>query len=88
MTPVSKAPGSTLLKLSCDGPLSHFAFNVNLRRYSMAYIMEKAGGRATDGENRILDIQPTHIHQRVPIHMGSAEDIQAGSYTRPLFIST
>jgi fructose-1,6-bisphosphatase I len=54
----------------------------------MAYIMEKAGGRATDGENRILDIQPTHIHQRVPIHMGSAEDIQAGSYTRPLFSST
>lgn len=44
--------------------------------FPMAYIMEKAGGMASDGAKRILDIQPEHIHQRVPIHMGSAEDVK------------
>ena len=34
--PVLKAPGSMLLKLRCDGPLSNVAFNFNLRRYSLA----------------------------------------------------
>jgi hypothetical protein len=32
MKPVLKAPGTILLKLGCDVPLSNFAFNVNLRR--------------------------------------------------------
>lgn len=44
--------------------------------FPMAYIMEKAGGAASDGKNRILDITPHHIHQRSPIHMGSAEDVK------------
>jgi len=35
MKPVLKAPGSVLLKLRYDGPLSNFAFNLNLRRYRM-----------------------------------------------------
>jgi len=34
--PVFKAPGTELLKLRCDEPLSCFAFNFNLRRYSSA----------------------------------------------------
>lgn len=42
----------------------------------MAFIMEQAGGMATDGKNRILDIQPTAIHQRTPIFMGSPEDVE------------
>jgi fructose-1,6-bisphosphatase I len=36
-----------------------------------AFIMEIAGGRATDGTKRILDIQPTEIHQRTPFFVGS-----------------
>ena len=40
--------------------------------FPMAYVMEKAGGAASDGARRILDIEPKHIHQRSPIHMGSA----------------
>jgi len=31
--PVLTAPGSILLKLRCDGPLSNFAFDLNVRRY-------------------------------------------------------
>lgn len=36
-----------------------------------AFIVEKAGGVATDGKQRILDIQPTAIHQRTPFFIGS-----------------
>ena len=37
----------------------------------MAFLMEQAGGRATDGENAILEIQPTELHERAPIYIGS-----------------
>ena len=39
----------------------------------MAFIIEQAGGRATDGKNRILDLQVTDLHQRSPIFIGSEE---------------
>jgi fructose-1,6-bisphosphatase I len=39
----------------------------------MAMIVEHAGGRATDGRRDILDIQPTSLHQRIPVFCGSAE---------------
>ena len=37
----------------------------------LAFIAEQAGGRATDGFQRILDIQPEELHQRVPYFAGS-----------------
>jgi fructose-1,6-bisphosphatase I len=37
----------------------------------MAFIAEQAGGRATDGHRRILDIEPTKLHQRTPLFIGS-----------------
>lgn len=36
-----------------------------------AFIMEVAGGKATDGRQRILDVQPTELHQRSPFFVGS-----------------
>lgn len=36
-----------------------------------AFIVEVAGGKATDGKQRILDIQPTTLHQRSPFYIGS-----------------
>ena len=41
----------------------------------MAFIVEAAGGRATNGKQRILEIQPAELHQRVPIFIGSEEDV-------------
>lgn len=41
----------------------------------MAFIVEQAGGRASDGKRRILEIQPEKLHQRVPIFIGSEEDV-------------
>lgn len=42
----------------------------------MAFIIEQAGGRATDGKQRMLDIQPEKLHQRIPIYIGSEEDVK------------
>ncbi|CAO1433624.1 unnamed protein product [Diamesa serratosioi] len=42
----------------------------------MAYIVEKAGGRASAGKTEILDIVPTSIHQRSPIYLGSTKDVE------------
>jgi fructose-1,6-bisphosphatase I len=41
----------------------------------VAFIIEQAGGRAIDGKQRILDIKPDNLHQRVPIFVGSEEDV-------------
>jgi fructose-1,6-bisphosphatase I len=41
----------------------------------LAYIIEQAGGMATTGHDRILDIEPTYIHQRVPLIIGSPDDV-------------
>lgn len=37
----------------------------------IAFIAEQAGGMATDGQTRILDLQPLGLHQRVPFYVGS-----------------
>ncbi|HMI56336.1 MAG TPA: class 1 fructose-bisphosphatase [Gemmatimonadaceae bacterium] len=43
----------------------------------LAFIVEQAGGAATDGHQRILDIQPTELHQRTPLFIGSTNDVDA-----------
>jgi fructose-1,6-bisphosphatase I len=43
----------------------------------LAFIAEQAGGMATDGTRRILDIQPCDIHQRTPFIIGSREEVTA-----------
>ena len=43
----------------------------------MAFIVEQAGGRATDGKRRILEIEPTELHQRTPLYLGSSEFVEA-----------
>jgi fructose-1,6-bisphosphatase I len=42
----------------------------------MAMIVEQAGGAATDGVNRIMEIAPTKLHQRVPVFLGSKEEVE------------
>ncbi|MGX1024391.1 fructose-1,6-bisphosphatase I [Psychroflexus sp. MBR-150] len=42
----------------------------------MAFIVEQAGGKASDGKQRIMDIQPTELHQRVPFFCGSKKMVE------------
>ena len=49
----------------------------------MSLLIERAGGGATDAVNRILDIAPTDIHQRVPVVLGSKNEV---NYVKDLHI--
>lgn len=42
----------------------------------MSYLAEQAGGKGSDGHQRILDIQPEQVHQRVPLYVGSTEEVE------------
>ncbi|MES2932431.1 MAG: class 1 fructose-bisphosphatase [Pseudomonadota bacterium] len=42
----------------------------------MAFIVEQAGGAATDGRQRIMDIQPQKLHQRLPVFLGSKHEVE------------
>ena len=41
----------------------------------LAFIVEQAGGMATTGKENIMDIEPTELHQKVPLIIGSKEDV-------------
>jgi fructose-1,6-bisphosphatase I len=43
---------------------------------ALAFIAEQAGGKASDGKNRILDLQPMALHQRIPFYVGSKKMVQ------------
>lgn len=41
----------------------------------MAFLIEQAGGKASTGKVAVLDVVPESIHQRSPIFLGSASDV-------------
>lgn len=43
--------------------------------FPLAYIVETAGGAATNGKQRILDIEPSSVHARTPLFIGNAENV-------------
>jgi fructose-1,6-bisphosphatase I len=42
----------------------------------MAFLVEQAGGLATNGKQRILDIQPKQLHERVSVILGSKNEVE------------
>ncbi len=42
----------------------------------LAFIVEQAGGAASNGQKRIMDIDPTELHQRTPLFIGSKSDVE------------
>jgi fructose-1,6-bisphosphatase I len=46
----------------------------------MAFIIEQAGGAATTGRERILELQPTGLHQRVPVFLGSKKEVEVATH--------
>ncbi len=43
----------------------------------MAFLVEQAGGAASTGRQRMLEVQPTGLHQRVPVFLGSKNEVEA-----------
>ena len=42
----------------------------------MSWLIEQAGGAATNGKERILDIQPGKLHERVSVILGSKNEVE------------
>ena len=42
----------------------------------MSWLVEQAGGAATNGRQRILDLQPTQLHERVSVILGSKNEVE------------
>jgi fructose-1,6-bisphosphatase I len=59
-------------KLQAKGGKLRLMYEAN----PIGYIVEQAGGLATTGMQRIMEIVPTHVHQRVPVIMGSKSEVE------------
>lgn len=46
----------------------------------MSFIVEQAGGLSNTGSKRIMDIKPSKLHQRIPVVMGSKNEVEYMSY--------
>jgi len=58
-------------KLTAQGGKLRLMYEAN----PMAFLVEQAGGAATTGRQRIMDIQPEKLHQRVPVILGSKNEV-------------
>ena len=47
----------------------------------LAFIVEQAGGAAIDGNQRVLDVVPTELHQRTPLYIGSKSEVELATQT-------
>ena len=45
----------------------------------MSLLVEQAGGAASNGGERIMEIAPTQLHQRVPVFLGSKAEVEAAT---------
>ena len=45
----------------------------------MSFLVEQAGGACSDGRKRMLDVAPTQLHQRVPVFLGSKEEVEVAT---------
>ncbi len=54
----------------------------------IAFLAEQAGGKASNGYTRILDVQPTELHQRVPLFVGSKAMVEKAEEMMKLYSET
>jgi fructose-1,6-bisphosphatase I len=67
--------GIYLYPAEADGKRSRGKLRLLYEAAPLAWIVEQAGGRASTGTERILDLVATDHHQRVPLFIGSAEEV-------------
>lgn len=54
---------------------------------ALAFLVEQAGGKASDGQVRIMEIEPTSLHQRTPFYVGSKKMVEKAESFGPLIVS-
>lgn len=67
--------GGVFIYPSCSNGKPNGVLRKVYEAYPMAFLIEAAGGRATDGHTRILDIKSKELHERTPFAMGTSEEI-------------
>jgi fructose-1,6-bisphosphatase I len=73
-----------LFAYPADSRYPHGKLHLMYKCAPLAFIVEQAGGEATDGSRRILDIRPLHLHQTTPIFIGSQTNVaEFRSITHP-----
>ena len=60
----------------CDAKHTAGRLRLMYEANPMAFIIEQAGGAATDGRRRIMEIQPEQLHQRVGVVLGSRSEVE------------
>ncbi|MDD5323020.1 MAG: class 1 fructose-bisphosphatase [Methylococcales bacterium] len=68
--------GVFLYPLDLRDPSKPCKLRIMYEANPMAFIIEQAGGACSTGRERILDIKPTGIHQRVPLVLGSKKEVE------------
>ena len=68
--------GVFLYPLDLRKPLTEGRLRIMYEANPMAFIIEQAGGACSTGRERMLDIKPTNIHQRVPVILGSKNEVE------------
>ncbi len=59
-----------------DSKAPHGKLRLLYEAAPLAFVAEQAGGAASDGRRPILDIEPTELHQRTPLLIGSKDDVE------------
>jgi fructose-1,6-bisphosphatase I len=68
--------GVFLYPLDLRDPAKPGKLRIMYEANPMAFIIEQAGGACSTGRERILDIKPVGIHQRVPLVLGSKSEVE------------
>ena len=68
--------GVFLYPLDLRKPLTEGRLRIMYEANPMAFIIEQAGGSCSTGRERMLDIKPTSIHQRLPVILGSKNEVE------------
>ena len=68
--------GVFLYPLDLRDPSKHGRLRIMYEANPMAFIIEQAGGACSTGRERMLEIKPTGIHQRVPLVLGSKQEVE------------
>lgn len=67
--------GIFLYPYDCKDPKKAGRLRLMYEANPMCMLIEQAGGAATTGRERILDLQPTALHQRVPVILGAKDEV-------------
>ena len=65
-------PADAKLKAKGQGGKLRLLYEAN----PMSFIVEQAGGLASTGRQRIMELAPTELHQRVPVILGSKDEVE------------